>query len=105
VELLEQVERDVRTEPRDGFAHGREVRAHAEGDDLVAEGLDAAHHVELRPPLADFLGRVAGEGIGRHEILVHEHKDAEARFLLPLSLRDGHAGAGGSPGLNRDPVP
>ena len=47
VELLDEVEGDVRLVRIDGAADGREVVRNADGNDLVPELLDRIAHVEL----------------------------------------------------------
>jgi hypothetical protein len=76
VEILEQIEGDVRPPVVDRLAHDAEVFADAETLDLVAEETQVGAHVVLRFPLD--LGEVVSVDVrGRHQFPVHQGEDAQ----------------------------
>ena len=77
VELLEQVEDDVRLPLHDRAAQVHEVVVHAERHHLVAGFLEMRDDVVLGAPLIDFLLGDAAQRVRRHERRVHQHQGAQ----------------------------
>ena len=83
LEFLQQVEGDVRLPAADFLAQLGQVVVQAQCAHLVPGLAQKSHHVIFGFPFLDLLGRVAREGSGRHEALVHEYQHAE--FLHPAT--------------------
>ena len=77
VELLEQIEDDVRLPALDHVADRLQLGLHAERPGVVAGGAQRREHVVFRLPDVDLLLAVALHGVGRHQIRMHQHQNAQ----------------------------
>ena len=75
IELFEQIEGDVRLPVFDGRAQHAEIALDPQRRDVMAELAERGDHIVFRLPLG--AGHVLpGEGLGRHQIFVHQDEDA-----------------------------
>ena len=74
VELLEQIEDDVRLPVDDGAAQLRQAVAQAQWHHVMAGGLQMRNHVVFGAPFVDFLLGEAVQRIRRHQRRVHQHQ-------------------------------
>lgn len=75
--LLEEVEDDVRVPLLHRLPDGHQLVLHAEHPDLVPQLAKRLDDVVLGLPPVDLLRRVPGQRVWRHQVRMHERKDAQ----------------------------
>ena len=84
LELVEEVEHDVRLPLLDGVTDGEDGVAYAEGTCLVPELAEGVEDVALRLDSVELRLGERLDVVGRHEILVHEREHPQ--LLAPRLL-------------------
>ena len=89
MELLEQVEDHIRLPALDLVADGLELVLYAERPHLVPRRAQRADDVVFGLPVVYFLLAVPLDRIGRHQVRMHEHENAQRLHNASHCRRDG----------------